>query len=229
MFKKFLVFVPLVALILTVSFVAFSDLSFAQQKAVTSTDPKAKVILDALSKKYKSLKAIKASFKVVIENPMKKTRDEKKGSLVLKGTKYQILLENQEITCDSKTVWTYMKESNEVQINNYEPDAHAVNPSEIFTMYEKGFYYQLAEVVKENGKDLQIIELTPIDKKKEYFKIKLYIDKVGQAIAKMRIFNNNGGQMTYEITQFIANPDITDAYFTFDVKKHPGVEVNDIR
>jgi len=217
-------------LIFSIALIATSlKISWAQTKQVTATDPKAKVILDGLSKKYKALTAIKAAFKITMEAANGKNKDEKKGSLVLKGLKYQIVLENQEITCDNKTVWTYLKEANEVKIDNYEPDAHAINPSDIFTMYEKGFLYQLAEVVKENGKDLQVIELTPMDKKREFFKIKLFVDKAAQAIVKTRIFNNNGTHINYEIIQFTPNPAITDAYFTFDAKKHPGVEVNDIR
>jgi outer membrane lipoprotein-sorting protein len=84
-------------------------------------------------------------------------------------------------------------------------------------------------VIKENGKDLQVVELTPIDKSKNYFKIKLVIDKTTQSIARSKIFDKNGNVYTYYVTQFQSNQTIEDATFTFDLKKHPGVEVNDIR
>ncbi len=201
-----------------------------QQKkaAPAAMDPNAKTLLDAVSQHYKAIKSIRATFKLSMEHPNMKTKQEKRGALVLKGTKYIIQLDNQDIYCDGKTVWTYSKESNEVQVNNYEHNAHEVNPSEIFTMYEKGFIYQMAEV--DAAKGLQVVELTPTDKKKAYFKIKLFVNKAEKSIQKMKIFNNNGGFITYDIVQFTANPkDVTDASFVFDAKKYPGVEVNDIR
>jgi outer membrane lipoprotein carrier protein len=218
-------------IIILLAVISFNTL-LAQIKPVVGSnisDPKAKALLDLVSKKYKSYKTIKANFKLKIENAVSKVKDEKKGLLILKAGKYFIQLEGQEITCDLKTTWTYLKESNEVQINTYEPDAHAVNPSEIFTMYEKGFIYQLAESIKEAGKDLQVVELTPTDKAKNYFKIKLFIDKASSNIVRSLIFDKNGNKYSYEIVQFAANTPIEDAQFTFDLKKHPGVEVNDIR
>lgn len=220
-------FIPFI-LGLSLIFVA----AFAQVKPTTNTnftDPKAKVLLDAVSKKYKSYKSIKATFKLKIENAINKIKEEKKGVLVLKNGKYKVELEGQEIICDLKTTWTYVKDANEVQISTYEADAHAVNPSEIFTMYEKGFIYQLGEVVKEGGKDIQVVELTPTDKKKNYFKIKLFLDKAAQNIVRSTIFDKNGNKYTYEITQFTANPAIDDSFFKFDAAKYPGVEVNDLR
>ncbi|MEY2830538.1 MAG: hypothetical protein RIQ33_2396 [Bacteroidota bacterium] len=199
---------------------------FAQNKG---TSNQAKLLLDGMSKKYKSYKTIKANFKLSIENTANKIKEEKKGLLVLKANKFRVEMDNQEISCDGKTVWTFMKDANEVQINNYEANPNGISPADIFTMYEKGFLYQMAEVIKENGKDLQVVELTPTDKSKNYFKIKLVIDKASQSIARSKIFDKNGNVYTYYVTQFQSNQTIDDAAFTFDIKKHPGVEVNDIR
>jgi outer membrane lipoprotein-sorting protein len=45
----------------------------------------------------------------------------------------------------------------------------------------------------------------------------------------MKIFEKNGNQYSYEITNFTPNANVTDATFTFDPKKYPGVEVVDLR
>ena len=203
---------------------------FAQAKpAAVSNDPKTKALLDGMSKKYRSYKTIKANFKMVLENAASKTKEEKVGLIVLKGGKYHVEMGSLEITCDTKSIWSFSKDDNEVTVNNYEPNAKGISPADIFTLYEKGFLYQMAEVVKENGKELQVVELTPTDKSKNYFKIKLFIDKASQSMVRTNIFDKNGNHYTYEIVQLTPNAPFEDVYFSFDAKKHPKVEVTDNR
>jgi len=57
--------------------------------------------------------------------------------LYVKGNKYKVQVKNQEVISDNKTVWTYIKDANEVQVNDYEPDENSITPSQIFTIYEK--------------------------------------------------------------------------------------------
>ncbi|MEY4876595.1 MAG: hypothetical protein RL708_1744 [Bacteroidota bacterium] len=203
--------------------------SFSVFSQAKGTPAQAKIFLDGVSKKYKSFKTIKANFKLAIDNAASKIKEEKKGLLVLKANKFRVEMDNQEISCDGKTVWTYAKDANEVQVNNYEANPNGISPADIFTMYEKGFLYQMGDVIKEAGKDLQMIELTPTDKTKNYFKIKLFIDKAAQSIVRSKIFDKNGNVYTYSVMQFSSNISIEDATFVFDSKKHPGVDINDIR
>jgi outer membrane lipoprotein-sorting protein len=64
---------------------------------------------------------------------------------------------------------------------------------------------------------------------KNYFKIKLFIEKNNQQIVKSVIFDKNGSIHTYAITNQIPNIKFEDGYFTFNPKKYPGVEINDMR
>jgi ATP-dependent DNA helicase RecQ len=85
------------------------------------------------------------------------------------------------------------------------------------------------ETIKEGGRDLTIIELAPKDKKKNYFKIKLFVEKNNQQIIKTIVYDKNGSVHTYSITNQIPNIKFEDNYFTFDAKKYPNVEINDMR
>ena len=51
------------------------------------------------------------------------------------------------------------------------------NPAQMFTMYEKGYKYIYTGDQKIKGKVYQIVDLTPEDDKKEFFKVRLTIDK----------------------------------------------------
>lgn len=192
-------------------------------------DPKATEILKGVSVKYKSLKAVQADFTVRVENGANTSKDVQSGTLYVKGNKYKIQLKNQEIICDNTTVWTYLKDANEVQVNNYDPDENTITPSQIFTIYEKDFLYAYIEEKKLSGKLIQIIELTPHDKSKPYFKIRLGIDKIAKAVQSAVVFDKNGNRYTYEIKKFTPDPDIADSLFSFDNKQHPGIEVVDLR
>jgi outer membrane lipoprotein-sorting protein len=204
-------------------FLCVSFISRAQQ------DPKATQILNGVSAKYKSFTSVKADFSIKIENGQNKTTDTQTGTLYVKGNKYKVNLKNQEVMSDNKTVWTYIKEANEVQVNTYEPDENSITPSQIFTIYEKNFIYAFVEEKTVNGKVLQFIELTPNDKSKPYFKIRLGIDKAAKTVQNAVVFDKNGNRYTYEIKTFTPNPALADSFFTFDTKAHPGVEVVDLR
>lgn len=192
-------------------------------------DKKAKDILSGVSSKYRSYKSMKADFSYTLENPTAKIKETQSGSIVLSGAKYRLAIAGQEVICDSKTIWTYMKEAKEVQVNTVDPTEGGIKPNEIFTMYEKGFLYKFVDEKKVAGKLQQNIELTPTDKSKNFFKIKLTVDKASKQIVKSVIFEKTGNRYTYAIKEFTPNYAVNAGTFMFDVKKYPGVEVVDLR
>ena len=206
-------------------FVAFTNPSFSQG----TKDPKAQEILKGVSAKYKAMKSLSASFKITTQDQKAKTTDTQTGNLLVKGDKYKLTLKGQEVIADGKTIWTYLKESNEVQINDAGENSDGISPTSIFTIYEKGFATKYVGEKKEGTKMLQQIELIPDDTKKAYFKIQLFIDKQEKVISSAKIFNKNGTNFIYVIEQFKMNPDAPESVFTFDKSKHPDVEIVDLR
>ncbi len=203
----------------------------AQSKGnLGKNDPKAKAILDGVSKKFSQLKSVVANFILKVEGANNSVTDSKKGTVYLKGAKYKVNLDGQEIISDNKTSWTYAKDANEVTINNVDASSSALSPAKLFTnFYDKDYLYRLEGETTEKGKVLQNIEMTPTDKSKNVFKVIVSIDKKGQNISKMKVFEKNGNHYTYEITSFTPNTNVSDATFSFDPKKYPGVEVVDLR
>lgn len=196
---------------------------------VAQGDKKAKDILNGVSSKYRSYKSMKADFSYTLENPTAKIKETQVGTLLLSGAKYRLGISGQEVISDGKTIWTYMKEAKEVQINEVDPTDDGIKPSEIFTMYEKGFIYKFVDEKSVAGKVQQNLELTPTDKTKNFFKIKLTIDKSSKQIVKSVIFEKTGNRYTYAIKSFTPNFAVNASTFTFDAKKYPGVEVVDLR
>lgn len=199
-------------------------------KGMGSSDPNAKKILDAVSAKFKNYKSIQGKFSLKVENSGGKVMGSKSGTVYMKGTKYRITANGQEIFCDGSNLWTYEKLANEVTITKLDGSNNTITPQKLFTnFYDKDFLYKLNGESKVGGKTLQEVELTPIDKTKPFHKVLVYVDKAGQQIASTKVFEKTGNRLTYSLTGMNTSSVIADAMFVFDTKKYPGVEVVDLR
>ena len=217
---------------LLVTITAFLIIISAQaqtgSKGLGASEPAAKKILDAVSNKFKTFKTVKAKFSLKIENATGKSVGNKTGNVYMKGTRYRISLPGQDIFSDGSNVWTYDKSANEVTISKLDPSANSITPQKLFTnFYDKDFLYKLNGNVKLNGKQMQEVELTPIDKTKPYFKVLVYVNS--SIINSTKVMEKTGNKYTYSINNMITNKVIEDGMFVFDQKKYPGVEVVDLR
>jgi outer membrane lipoprotein-sorting protein len=200
-------------------------------KVSAQSETKAKAILAEVSKKYKGYDVIKTDFSFTINNPQSKINETQSGTLYIrsKANKYKVIFKDQELISDGKSQWTYLKEEKEVQLNDVDNSANGINPAKIFTIYEKGFKPLYTNDSKANGKVYHHIELSPMDPKSSFFKIKLKIDKASKQIANAVVYDKNGSHYTYTIKTFSPNVKVPESTFAFDAKKHPGVEVVDLR
>jgi len=204
---------------------------YAQQMTpYGQSDPKAKAVLDALSKQYKSYHSIKAAFKLQVINPDGKIADQRSGVAILQGNAYHIQIGDQELISDGTTTWNYSKETNEVQINRYSPDNSLISPTRLFTdFYDQDFLYRLMPDTREKGRVYQHIEMTPFDKSKSFFRVDLTIDKAKKQIVKAEIYDKSGVHYVYSVQQFTPNVKVPGQTFTFNPKLHPGISVVDLR
>lgn len=209
----------LVAFVLTCLSVV--SLAYSQQ------DPKAKEILDKMSQKYQSIHAFTAQFTQQLENKMEKVSDSFSGKITVMGDMYYADMNGQEIINNGKTVWTYMKDANEVTIDNYDPDNGGMNPSKIYTAYKQGYKY--VYLAGEGNAKFHVIDLVPEDKNSQFYKVRMKIKKDDLTLDSWTIFDRAGNVYTYKIDDFKIRKDITASFFQFDKSKHPGVEVLDFR
>ena len=207
----------------------FITLFFINQLQAQVVDKKANDILNKLSAKMKTYINYKIEFVYTLENKTEKIKQSKNGTAIIKGDKYSLNVSGQRIISDGKTVWTYIPDADEVQINNVNPtDDDALNPSKLLSTYDKNYKAKLIKELNQGGVMTQIVDLVPI-KGKNYFKVRLTIDKVKQQIISTEIYNKNGSTYMYKVSKFLSNLKIADSEFTFKASDFPGVEVNDMR
>jgi outer membrane lipoprotein carrier protein len=210
-------------------FVFGAILMFLATASFAQYDPKALEILEAMSKKYKAIAAFEASLTSSLTNESEGVKEEFKGKIIVKGEKFKLSLDDQEIINNGTTVWTYLPSAKEVNIDNYDPGSDDINPIKIFDIYKKGFKYLYLADKTEAGVVLEEIDLVPEKKDAQYFKIKMMIVKKDKSIQSWTMFDKSGNRYKYTITKFTPNIKVDDATFTFDPKKYPGVEIIDLR
>lgn len=199
---------------------------------VNAQDAKAKAILDGLSKKTKAYSSIKADFSYTLENKDQNINESQAGTIYIKGPKYKLNIAGQEVISDGTTMWTYLKDAGECQVQNApdESQEDAISPSNIFTIYEKGFKYKYEGEKTSSGKTLQNISLFPTDPKdKPYHTVRLFIDKAAQQIHSIEVIGKDGNKYTYLVKTFTPNVNVNESMFTFNPSQHPKVDVIDLR
>ncbi|GAB4401065.1 MAG: LolA-like putative outer membrane lipoprotein chaperone [Microscillaceae bacterium] len=202
------------------------------------SDPKAVAALDAVNKKYKSMSAFQAFFSMQMTNQQTKQNESLSGKIVVKGAKFYLELPDQHVITDGKTQWTFLKDGNEVNITNYQPDEDEITPDRIYSLYQKKYKClhkgEASEQVTVEGKPqnrvYEIVELYPKNPQGySFFKIQLKIVKASQSIKSWEIYENNGNRFLYTVTKF-QPVNVGDSYFKYNASKYPSKpEVIDLR
>ena len=193
-----------------------------------SQDEVAKQILDQLSEKSKSYTDITAEFSFNFSNSVQGISENSEGKICIKEDMYKLDMSSDlSIINNGETLWYFMKDVPEVQIMENDPEDE-MNPSKIFTIYERGYRYQYKGASSEDGIRVHIINLFPKESG-SISKFELYIDAAEIEIKSIKLYDKNGGVTTYKITKFITNSGLSESTFQFRKKDYPGVEIIDLR
>ena len=195
-------------------------------------DPKAKLILDDLSKNTKTYKTILAEVAFTVYNKEKKAIEKPQiWKIQVKGQKFRLEIPGTSIVCDGVTLWNYNKDAKEVTIKTFDPLSDEQNPSKIFTMYETGYKYTYDTEKKVGLVNCSVINLFPAIKpeKKKFHTVKLSIDKIKKQMIQLIMLMKDGGTQVYDIKSLKTNSDLADKLFVFDTKGLKPDQINDER
>ncbi len=220
-------------LLLLIFCVGLSYTGFAQDNDFTTeSDPEATAILKKVSDEYKALESLEVEFSLTIEIPESDV-EKQSGKMAQAGEKYRMEMGGREIICNGDKLWMYMKDRNEVQINDVTEDDEEesmMSPNDLFNMYEKGEYIcALSAEFVEAGKTVQQIEFKPVDKFSDYTKLRLTLAKKGNQVMRMKVFSKDGSRYTLNIDKLAKNKKFDDRFFTFHKADYPeGLRVSDL-
>lgn len=198
--------------------------------ALSQTAEKAKQVLDQLSAKTKGFTTIYADFSFTMENLQENIKESQNGFIKVKGNKYMVSLMGTESYFDGKSLWTFMKEMDEVNVTTPDPNEDGnLNPAKIFSMYEKGFKYMYVGEKTENGKVLHEIDLFPENRDKPFSRIKLLVFKDNLQIHSFKQIGKDGNNYTVKVNKMVTNQPMPDTDFTFNKAAHPKADIIDMR
>tara|TARA_B100000989_G_C19335956_1_gene382897 strand:+ start:40 stop:663 length:624 start_codon:yes stop_codon:yes gene_type:complete len=201
----------------------FYFLFFISLLSHAQDDKKALELLDEMSDKYKRMTGFTSTFTYIMNNLSENIADSFQGKISVKEEMYILLVEDQKIINDSKTVWTYLEELNEVTISDFDTGEQEISLNNIFEIYKSGFSYKY--LGEENN--LRLVEIYPEDQEKSYFKILFKIDTTG-LLYSFSVFDKSNSTFVYMINDF-KEEDLENALFTFILEEYPDIEVIDFR
>lgn len=145
------------------------------------------------------------------------------GTIAVKGQKFHAATPQAIVWFNGKTMWTYMKQNEEVNVSN--PSAkeiQAINPYNVVGMYRNGYTYTMKTV----GKSYQIT-LKATDKKRKVQEMVLLVNKSDYVLSQVKMRQGTTWS-TINITNF-KKSNLSDKVFSFNAKDYPKAEVVDLR
>jgi len=193
-----------------------------------SQDEQSNEILHQLSINTKSYKNINVDFDFDFKNITQEINEKQKGNIKIKGNKFRLELDQQIIISDDTTQWVYLKESNELQIMEYDSLDEMISPNKLFTIYEEGYKNTYVELKTDSDLSLHIIDLFPIESN-SFQKIQLQINSEKIQLHNIILYDKNGGTFNYLITKFTIDTDLDQNLFKFNKEDYPEIQIIDLR
>lgn len=190
-------------------------------------DAKAKEWLDKSSNAFSEAGNMSVSFTINIKDMSASIAESFEGTIDLKGSKFHLDTPEMEIWFDGKTQWLLQKEWEEVNVTQpSQEEVQTINPTTIFSVYKAGCNYKyLGEKKDIKGKNVQEVELTPLDKKNGITKIIMQISSSDLMPVKIQITYKNKIKNIIHINKYTKNLTLADSVFVFDVTKYPNAEI----
>jgi|SRR6478735_252581 len=202
-------------------FLFFIILAFVTNTINAQNTATAEGVLDKAASKVQSSKGINVSFALTQKDKAAHVLSTSKGVLKIKGERYYLKQEETEIFCNGVQVWNYNGD-NEVTLAKADNDEDAFSPQQILTGFNKKDFN--IKLVSSSGTNHQL-QLIPVDKRKNFKEITLYINKSTNLVSKAIIIDKLNAATEIVFTNVTLNVAIPDNQFVFDPSKHPGVEI----
>lgn len=191
-------------------------LSLALLSAAAGFAQTAKQVLDKAAAKVSAKGGVQANYS------MSGAYGNSSGVVMVKGSKFHATSGEADVWFDGKTMWTYMKKNNEVNVSNPSGSKlQALNPYNFVNMYKSGYSYTMAQT----GGNYEV-HLTSTGSAKGISEMYLVINK--QYVPTQVRVKQKKGWTTFDVSN-VKQKSLGDATFRFNSKDYPSVEVIDLR
>ena len=203
--------------------IACIALAFAAQ--AVSAQNNAEKIIRVMVDQMRSHKNVEMAFNYQISPDGKTLGESEKGHAWLQGEAYKIEMTDQQTISDGKTIWSYLIDDEEVMVSNASEGTDNT-PLKLLTSLDESYVATLSGI---DAKGIATIELA--NPKGQYKRVTLKINtkKSRPNIDSADIYIEDGSKVVVTIKEMKFDQELDDIFFTFDAKKHPKVDVIDMR
>lgn len=201
--------------------IACIALAFAAQ--AVSAQNNAEKIIRVMVDQMRSHKNVEMVFNYQISPDGKTLGESEKGHAWLQGEAYKIEMTDQQTISDGKTIWSYLIDDEEVMVSNASEGTDNT-PLKILTSLDKSYVASLTNI---DAKGIATIELA--NPKGQYKRVTLKINTKKTELKSADIYMEDGNKVSITVEEMKYDQKLDDSFFTFDAKKHPKVDVIDMR
>ena len=145
------------------------------------------------------------------------------GTIAIKGNMFHAATSDAIVWYNGKTQWSYLKKTNEVNVNTpTEAQQMRMNPYKFITMYKKGYNMGITD----KGSNYWI-HLTAQNKSGAVQEFYICVNKKTYKLSQIRM--RQGMEWTDISISNFKTKKLSNALFTFNVKDFPNAEVIDLR
>jgi outer membrane lipoprotein-sorting protein len=192
--------------------------------ANAQNDPNAKKVLDLVSAKVKSFTTITANFSINSVSSKGKNNGVKSGVISIKGAKYVLAQGKMQVICDGVKTYNF-DGAKTITVTSMEESGQSLSPQKILSGdYAKDFVCKLIGTKAGQSE----IEMKPIDPRKNFSKVNVFVDNAKSMITKAVILDKSNNTLQVSFSNLISNKALDNALFVFNKAKYPkDVEILD--
>jgi len=149
------------------------------------------------------------------------------------GDAYKLINPDLEIYCDGHSKWLVNQNDKEVIILPHDPSVTDIveNPLGFMTSVDKGYEYPFRVFSgSRSGKQIWVVELTPLNKRAAYKSISIGMEKNTYIPVMIKYIAKDNTGYTVDIKKFTKVNNLRPKeFFQFTPARLKGYEVNDMR
>ena len=187
-----------------------------------SAQNNAEAIIHLMVNQMKSHKNVEMTYKYQVTSEGL-TTDAQQGKAWLQGNAYKVEMVEQEIVSDGKTIWTYLVEDEEVMVSNA-TEGTDNTPLKLLTSLDESYAATLTGMDPQGNATIELA-----NPKGQYKRVTLKANASKLAINSLDVYLDDGTKLIVNIEEMKFDQELGDKFFTFDTKKHPKVDVIDMR
>ena len=194
---------------------------FAAQ--AVSAQNNAEAFIRLIINQLKSHKNVEMTFNYQISPDGKNLGETEKGHAWLQGEAYKVEMADQQTISNGTTIWTYFVDAEEVMVSNASEGVDNT-PLKVLTSLDENYVASLTGI---DANGIATVELA--NPAGQYKRVTLKINTKKVELKGADVYFEDGNKFVITVEEMKYDQELDDKLFTFDTKKHPNVDVIDMR